>query len=174
VARVGVVDAVAADPAEIERLVAERLAPQRAALQREQAGLAASSRAMAKAAAELAELYEQAQARLEQQVMELAIDVARTVLMQEVQAGRYEIEAIVREALAQVPARQEVVVHLSPADLERCSLAESPAPGVRFVADANLAAASCLVETREGVVESSVEASLDAVENAMRQSEPDA
>jgi flagellar biosynthesis/type III secretory pathway protein FliH len=108
--------------------------------------------------------------------VELAVNIARKVLMQEIQAGRYEIDPIVQEALNRVPARQEIVVRLNPADLAKCRQAASiqaqeDCPGVRFVADNSVQRAHCLLETPHGIVESAVESNLEAVAAAMTSQE---
>ena len=110
-----------------------------------------------------AELVRQA----EQQLVDLALDIARKVLMQEIQAGRYEIDPIVTEALRHVPARQVVVAHLHPDDWARCQRASDGsgdgAGTVRFVADASVPRAACVLETPQGVVQSVVEDHLERI-----------
>ena len=99
-----------------------------------------------------------------EQVLDLALDIARKVLMQEIQAGRYEIDPIVQQALLLVPSRQDVTVRLNPRDCDRCTPARQAedAPnaeggsGVRFVADPSVPPGGCVLETSEGVVESNL------------------
>ncbi len=96
--------------------------------------------------------------------------IARKVLMQEIQAGRYEIDPIVREALSRVPDRTPAEVHLNPGDIERCGGvdtrddAECP---VRLTADANVAPGECLVVTDDGTVESTMEGHLGEIDQAL-------
>lgn len=134
---------------------------------------------LASAIAALEQAMEQLRARQEQlvrqaegQMVDLAIQIARKVLMQEIQAGRYEIDPIVKEALASLPVRQEVLVRLHPADLASCELARqggAEAPGaVRFVGDASIPKAHCLLETSQGVVESTVDGHLVRVAQALK------
>ena len=98
----------------------------------------------------------------EGQLLDLSIDIARKVLMQEIQAKRYQIEPIVREALSRIPQRTDVVVHLHPDDLARCELAkqdglDSAQATVRFTADPGVDRGECLLRTSEGTVKSTVE-----------------
>jgi flagellar assembly protein FliH len=127
----------------------------------------------------------------EQQLVDLAVDIARRVLMQEIQAGRYEIEPIVKEALGRVPAHCDVVVHLNPEDYNQCEIARQadeaaarqppdPAGGdageagtVRFVADPNIRRAECLLETSEGTVASGIEENLSQVGEALKRDDED-
>ena len=73
--------------------------------------------ALRKAAAEVVREHREFLAQAEEQLLDLAIDIARKVLMQEVQAQRYEIQPIVAEALKRVPEELDVTVYLNPDDL---------------------------------------------------------
>jgi len=141
-------------------------------IEAERGRLAAAATALEQAAGQFAELQEQFIRTAEAQVVELALEVARKVLTQEVQAGRYEIDPIVREALSRVGPRVEVVVHLNGVDLERCGLvaqqAETTGPGsIRFLADPKIPPGGCLLQTAQGVVESSIDEHLDRVAEAL-------
>ena len=94
--------------------------------------------------------------------------------MQEIQAERYQIDPIVTEALRRVPSHGGVVVHLNPGDCARCQAAvkqEGAPEQVRFVADVNVQPAECLLETPEGIVESSVEGHLAAIAEGLGKSQ---
>jgi len=142
-----------------------------AALQGERAELARARQALERAAAEVAGLRQQVLADAEEHLLDLAVEIARKVLMQEIRAGRHEIEPIVREALRRAPAKREVVVRLNPKDLARMETAsgtdEMPA-NVRLVPDPSIGPAECVVETAEGTVEARVEHELDQVRAALK------
>jgi flagellar assembly protein FliH len=127
--------------------------------------------ALEAALVEAHELRGQILAEAEEQLVDLAVDIARKVLAQEIEAGRYEIEPIVTEALKRVPARRDVVVHLHPEDHARCMEAregrESDGP-VTYKADASVGRAGCVLETDEGVIESSVEPHLEDIREALK------
>ncbi len=148
----------------------------RQALQADREALASATAALVSALQQTAGLTESVVHSAEQQIVQLAIDVARKVLMQEIQAGRYEIDPIVQAALSQVPGRQEVVVHLNPDDFECCGQArqgeqgDCPA-GVRFVADPSVRPAECLLQTPQGNVQSVVEEHLGEIAAALREPE---
>lgn len=134
--------------------------------------MAAAVTALKMAAQTLARTRNELVEQAEGQMVELALSVARKVLMQEIQAGRYEIDPIVQEALKSVSTRQDVVVRLNPADLQQCNAAhleqELSDAGLRFIADEAVTRASCLVETSDGSVEASVEKHLAGIEAALR------
>ena len=145
------------------------------AAQREQ--LTQARKALEDALEKLPQLREKMIRESEEQLVELALEIARKVLMQEVQAGRYEIDPIVKEALLHVPARQDVTVHLHPDDWAACQTAReaegsAAAGNVRFVADPSVRRAACLLETSEGTVESAVEANLENIAEALKEDSP--
>jgi len=97
----------------------------------------------------------------EQQLVDLAMGIARKVLAQEIDTGHYDIESIIKEALKRVSTRREVLIHLNPEDHARCEVArqtgETESTGrVKFVPDPQVEPAQCLIETPEGTIESSM------------------
>ncbi len=145
-------------------------------VQAERAQLQAACQALMEASCKLQEFRGDLVKDAESQLVDLATGIARKILMQEIQAGRHEIEAIVREALAHVPQHQDVVVHLNPEDWANCPLAqqaegEAPPEHVRFVADPEIGRAECVVETPEGIVESTLDANLSEIGLALKATE---
>jgi flagellar assembly protein FliH len=158
-------------------------------IQAERDRLVQASKALTSGLAELTRLREEMIRQSEQQLLELALEIARKVLMQEIQAGRYEIDPIVKEALLHVPARQDVIVHLHPDDWATCQMAReevsTPRPaglgasegssvgagGIQFVADPGVRRGECLLETAEGIVESAVENHLADIGEALKNTE---
>jgi len=128
----------------------------------------------------LNEFCEGAFASHKDEIARLSVEIARKILVQKVENGDYEIESIVKEALSNAPARQDVVAHLNPEDLSKYQeLREAPrAPGgdepcedfagVKFVPDANIGRAQCLLETPKGIIESLIDQHLEQVGNALK------
>jgi len=148
----------------------------RQALHADREALARAKAALLSALEQTAKLKESVIRSAERQIVQLAVDVARKVLMQEIQAGRYEIDPIVQAALGQMPGRQEVVVHLNPDDFQRCGQVpqgeqDDPPTGVRFVADPSIQPAECLLEAPQGIVKSAVEEHLGEIAAALREPE---
>jgi len=159
-----------AEQAAMEAELEQRLAAARQQLQAEREKLAGAMAAVQDAAGQLRRIHADILAEGERKLADLAVQIARKVLMQEIQAGRYEIDPIVAEALRHVPARHEAVVHLHPDDHAACQMVgqlAGDAEGIRFVADPNVPRAECVVETPEGVVESAVESHLGAIARAL-------
>ena len=132
----------------------------------EKARSLAAATALLDAAARLDAWRRELPAKIESQLVDLAVGIARKVLCQELQAGRYEIEPIVREALAGLDLRAGAVVHLNADDLRRGGLTPSEGDAdqaVRYVADPQVGPGECFVETPEGTVEATVEHQLARV-----------
>ena len=133
--------------------------------------VASARQALAVAADEFQNVQKRFFAQAESQLVALAVDIARKVLAQEVDAGKYSIDPIVAEALASVRECKEIEVHLNPSDLARCGQVpgsgESPESRLRFVPDETVPPAGCKLETSEGTVVSSVDKSIDQIGSAL-------
>jgi flagellar assembly protein FliH len=142
---------------------------QQIAAQKQQ--LAQALSALQSALAQIPQLQAQIQQQAEAQLLDLAMEIASKVLMQQVQAQRYEIEPIIRAALEHLPPRTPVTVHLNPRDLEQIQAAVGTGglgEHVKLLADASVAPAECLVQTDQGSVAGSIEGGLAAVAAAMK------
>lgn len=106
---------------------------------------------------------EEAAQALTAQAIELGVGIARTLLRTELDAGRYDLETIVREALAASGAgRARVRVHVAPADAER--LATTPfREGTEVVADPALRRGDVHVETERGLLVREIDETLEAI-----------
>ena len=83
------------------------------------------------------------------------------------------MEPIVREALCHVSARQDVVIRLNPDDHAQCKMAHQGDEGamageIRFLSDPAIPRAECIVETPEGMVESSPKLHLEDISEILR------
>ena len=133
-------------------------------------------KALARAQAEFQDLHIQFCREAEGQLLSLSMEIARKVLMQEIKAGRHEVDPIVREALSRLPVRRDAVVHLHPDDLARCELAcqgeeAFNADNVTFVADPGVYRGECLVRTSHGTVESRIEGHINEIAEALTEPE---
>ena len=142
----------------------------------ELAALCLAKTALESAAGECHKAREKIIEQTEGQLLDLSIEIARKVLMQEIQAQRYEIEPIVREALSRIPDRMEVMAHLHPDDLSRCELtgqdqADSVRTNIQFIADPGVKRGECLLETSEGTVKSTVEEHLAEITKTLKSPE---
>ena len=142
----------------------------------ELAGLRSAREALQQADAKFHEIQEQFLAEAQQQLLDLSIEIAKKVLMQEIQADRHKIDPIVTEALSRVQDRVDVVVHLHPSDLARCELAgradeAADKSNISFVADPKVQRGGCLLQTSRGTVESSIDGQLEEISQALKNPE---
>ncbi len=145
-------------------------------LDAELTGIRNARKALQQAAGKFKELQGQFLAEAQQQLVDLSIEIAKKVLMQEIQADRHHIDPIVTEALSRVPNRTDVVVHLHPDDLARCEQAgesdeASDKSTVSFVADPKIKRGGCLLQTSRGDVESSIDGQLEEIAQALKNPE---
>ena len=124
----------------------------------------------------LNQFYDKVVVEHREEIARLSVEIARKILMQKVNNGDYEIESIVREALKNVPSRQDLVVHLNPEDLAQCQKAQQDEPndalaGVQFVSDPNIGRAECLLESAKGIVKSLIDENLERIDRALKKAE---
>jgi flagellar biosynthesis/type III secretory pathway protein FliH len=116
-------------------------------------------------------VYEKSIVEYRQHIAKLAVEIARKILVQKVKEDDYQIESIVTEALKNAPTRQEIVIRLNPKDLARYQQIQeaggAATDSVKFVADATIGPAECVVETPKGKIESLINEHLEQVERAL-------
>ena len=109
----------------------------------------AEAQRLANAAAKLDEALGGLEAAVAEELLALALELARTVIREEVAARPETLLAVVREALAQLP-HQHAAIYLHPDDasLLRSYLGDQPAhAGHRIHEDPKLARGDCVVES---------------------------
>ncbi len=139
----------------------------------QRAALSQANQALREVIARLNEFYETTFAAHKEEIARLSVEIARKILAQKVENGDYKIEPIIKEALSNAPVRQDVVVHLNPADLaEWQKLRENESSedftGIKFVPDANIGRAECVLETPKGIIESLIDQHLEQIGKALR------
>jgi len=123
-------------------------------------------------AAKLNKFFDRAFAAHKDDIAKLSVEIARKILAQRVKDGDYDIESVIREAISNAPERHDLVVHLNPEDLSQYDKLRQAEPGadlagVKFVPDANIGRAECLLETPKGIIESLIDQHLEQVGNAL-------
>jgi flagellar assembly protein FliH len=140
-----------------------------ARLQEERLAMAQARQAAEAAAEAIRNLQAEVIRTAEAQLVDLALAIARKVLAQEIEGGRYKIEPLVQEALRLATTRRDVVVRLNPQDLARYQQASGAPGNVKLVSDPAVRRAECLVETAEGVISSQTADRLEAAAAAIKQ-----
>ncbi len=124
---------------------------------------------------ELAAMRQKIQAQIENEVVELALHIARKVIGQEVQTNRSAVAAIVREALKLVEDPEEITIRMNPADIQQLQNAQIDigCPGghgdrIQFREDRGVETGGCLVQTEYGEIDARIEEQLRTIEEAFR------
>jgi flagellar biosynthesis/type III secretory pathway protein FliH len=111
----------------------------------------------------LDEARQAACADLARSAVQLAVEIARQLVRVEVDAGRHDLERIVRVALETSSAgRSQVVVHLNPADIELLRNVSFRA-GTRLQADIGVARGDVQVETSLGILVREIDGLLESI-----------
>ena len=139
----------------------------------QRAALSQVNQALREVIAKLNEFYDATFAAHKEEIARLAVEIARKILAQKVENGDYKIEPIIKETLSNAPVHQDVVVRLNPADLTEWQKLRENEPGedftgIKFVPDASIGRAECVVETPKGIIESLINQHLEQIGKALR------
>jgi flagellar biosynthesis/type III secretory pathway protein FliH len=134
-----------------------------------------AAQAIEQAAAELTRLRDGLLAEARASLPSLVAKLTGRILGRAIDAGDYEIDAIVREALKELPPRGQIIVRMNPDDYAKSQLAgqgagQSASSAVQFVRDQNISRGGCVVESNEGRVDATIEESLNEIERTVRDS----
>lgn len=127
--------------------------------------------ALNEAAADLQEMQKRLMQDAEQQLLDLAFKIAGKILNQEIQAGRYEIDPIVRQAISGISTNQEIVVYLNPLDLARCKIVQDEGESLgylKFAADPSVEPAHCRVQTQSGTLTGGIDSQMEDLAEALK------
>ncbi|WP_243374366.1 FliH/SctL family protein [Geotalea sp. SG265] len=137
--------------------------------QQAEESLSQVSEALAKALLSTGGLRQKVMQESEEDLLKLAIVIARKIILQEVSTDRRILVNIVKSAVSNVSEGDEVVVKLSPSDYEivadRREFLPQPAEKRRITlkADEAIPGGGCLVETSMGAIDARIEAQLDEI-----------
>jgi flagellar biosynthesis/type III secretory pathway protein FliH len=129
--------------------------------------------ALEQALAALEQRRAEAEGELARQAVELALEIAEALLQRAVDAGAYDLERIVREALAAsgVSRGERVVIHLAPADHARLAETRFRA-GTELVPDPDIPLGDVHLATPHGVLVRDLEHALRAIAERLRGEAP--
>jgi flagellar assembly protein FliH len=148
----------------------ERAGAEAAAVQAE-----AMLRRMAQAIDEIAGLRHRIARDTEQQMVQLALTVARRIIQREVSIDRELVMAIARVAIDRVGEAARVTVRLNPDDYAVIVAANHqgwPGGHVTLIADTRLPRGGCRVESELGNIDAGIEAQLQEMTQALLQDAP--
>ncbi len=123
--------------------------------------------ALERAAERLDAASEAAREELTETAIELALEISKSILALEVEAGRYNIEKIVRESLAwSEVGRGKCTIHLNPDDVARLENVSFRA-GTELEADMEVARGDVHVTTPRGLLVREVEETIQAIRDSL-------
>jgi flagellar biosynthesis/type III secretory pathway protein FliH len=124
---------------------------------------ATSARALDAAAERLDAARAEAAAGLAGAAVELAVAIARELVLVEVDAGRYDLERLVRDSLAVADVgRAECVVHLNPVDVEALADVRFRS-GTRLEPDGEVPRGHVHVSTPHGLLVRDLDSAIESV-----------
>jgi flagellar biosynthesis/type III secretory pathway protein FliH len=124
---------------------------------------------------QVSRFYEELVAGHSEAIAKLSTEIARKVIMRNIDDGDYKIEAIVTEALKNAPGPEDVLIRLNPQDLTECQNAQqdagSPLAGVELQADPGIGRGECVLESPKGIVKSLIDEHLERISTALAKTE---
>jgi flagellar assembly protein FliH len=113
--------------------------------------------------------------RIEDDVVDLALAIARKVICREIEVDKEVVVCVAREALAKVEAPGKIKIKLNPSDLQfidetKYQLSEliGNIENVTLEAEGGIQSGGCVVETDLGEIDARIENQLQAVEESFR------
>jgi len=131
-------------------------------------------KALGKARGDLAELMAGVEVEAEKQAVELALKLAETVIRTQVLFDANILRSALNEAVQRAPEGSILRVRVNPNDL---AAAESQAgalttDNVEITSDADVGRGGCVVETKLGDIDSTIEHRWEAAEKLLREASP--
>ncbi len=127
--------------------------------------------ALQQAAARLERLYDDIFAGHSEAIARLSVEIARKVLLRNISDGDYQIELIIKEALASIPESAGSVVRLNPHDLSALQALQAAGDetlsGVKLTADPSIGRAECVVESPKGMMKLLIDEHLEQISKAL-------
>ena len=113
--------------------------------------------------------------KIEKEVVDLALAIARKVICREVEMDKEVVVCVAREALARVEDPAKITIKMNPSDLQFISetkyqLSEliGNIDNIKIEAEDNIQSGGCIIETNLGEIDARIEQQLQAVEESFR------
>jgi flagellar assembly protein FliH len=122
---------------------------------------------LAETVTEIGGLRRQVLDAADEDLMRLAVGMARSVLHREVQLDPEVLLAMAHVALARLGDRVTAVIHLNPDDLALVSAHARPVEGVSFVPNAELPRGGCRVVAEHGEIDLGIDAQMNELSRGL-------
>jgi flagellar biosynthesis/type III secretory pathway protein FliH len=122
--------------------------------------------------------YENIFSMQQEAVVRLSVEIARKIISIKTAEGSYDIESIIKQALANCPVKRDLVVYVSPKDYNqllklKAETASAAFDGVELVSDSGIGQAECIIKSPKGIIKSLIDEQLEriylALEDAVKQ-----
>lgn len=124
---------------------------------------------------QLCELRQETYQRIEEEVVELALAIARKVICREIEMDKEVVVCVAREALAKVEDPGKIKIKMNPSDVQfinetkyRLSEIIDEIEYVTIEAEDGIQRGGCVIETNLGEIDARIEKQLQAVEESFR------
>lgn len=124
---------------------------------------------------QLQNLRQETYQRIEREVVDLALAIARKVICREVELNREVIVCVAREALAKIEDPGKIRIKMNPSDLQfleqakyRLSDLIAHIDNATLIAEDSIQSGGCVIETNSGEIDARVEAQLRAIEETFQ------
>jgi len=124
---------------------------------------------------QLSSLRQDTYQRIEKEVVELALAIARRIICREIEVDKEVVVCVARQALTQVKDPGNIKIKLNPSDLEfinqtKYQLSEliGDINNVTLEAEDGIQSGGCVIETNLGEIDARIEKQLQAVEESFR------
>ncbi len=124
---------------------------------------------------QLSNIRKETYQKIEQEVVDLALTIARKIICQEVTIDREIIVCVAREALAKIEDPGKIKIKMSPSDLQfinetqiHLSNMMQNIDNVTLEAGENIQSGGCILETDLGEIDARIEKQLQAIEESFR------
>ncbi len=124
---------------------------------------------------QLKNLRQETYQRIEKEVVELALAIARKVICREIEVEKEVVVCVAREALAKVEDPGNIKIKMNPSDLQFINETQyqfseliADIGNVTLEAADNIQSGGCIIETNLGEIDARIEKQLQAVEESFR------
>jgi flagellar biosynthesis/type III secretory pathway protein FliH len=124
---------------------------------------------------QLQNLRQETYQRIEMEVVDLALAIARKVICREVEVDREVVVCVAREALAKIEDPGKIKIKMNPSDLEyleetKYQLSDMMAQidNATLIAEDSIQSGGCVIETNSGEIDARIEAQIQAIEETFR------
>lgn len=147
-----------------------------AEMEQEKAKMILTSQALEQAVAGFKQAQEDIFGQHREQIVNLSVQIAEKILLQEIGSGNYDITKIIEKALKKSPSKQNIVIHVNDGDLETFNRTikegnTSFDSSIEFIADANIGPGECVVKTDKGIIEHLIDSHLSQIAEALKRTE---